>query len=534
MSQRSTRRTIALTVATLLATPAAAAHAAQHWTPGVSLDPAAGVTPCLAATPDGALITWRTGHRLRLANLSARPPVDLASERDWECPAVAGDGVVSALAVNGSAHRPVQVAAGGSLAPFADGSLGDDGSAEPDGSGTLATGGGAIAVGLRRPENDSALPVLALRPAGSALAASIILPGGASNWEAPGPLVGLDGTGRGVVVWSAGPGLLAATFSADGVLSAPQTLAPSGSDKFAPIRVAVGPDGRASVAWVADRRLVVATGTTVHGLDLGGAASTSVADAVAIEPDGAAVGVDVRSARDGIRGTLRIVTRAAGQRFARPRRYRTRELGDPRLAPVIADGRVLVLFSTTTGGEVGTLDSLSAVYGSVSDLPAKPLSVPVASGRVGELVAAIPPEGPPAILTVMDRAIESLARGIRHARREVTVYRLERGPAPTPRGLRMRIARDQRLGRPQALTLGVRCPVRCSVRVAGEVGQLGMFDSSLTLAGGVTHRVRIPYTAGGGSSVGRPLRRSRRVTVGIGIDTPEGELRVTRRLRVRP
>jgi hypothetical protein len=144
------------------------------------------------------------------------------------------------------------------------------------------------------------------------------------------------------------------------------------------------------------------------------------------------------------------------------------------------------------------------------------------------------PGAAPAVLAIIDRSIESLAQGIHHQRMEVDAYRLRPGAEPVPPRVRVRMVRVQRLGRPQALRLTLRCPTRCAIRVVGAVGQTGSFDTALMLTGARRHDLRIPYTSGGGSTVGHPLRRTRRVTVQIGIDTPHGELRQTRRLLIRP
>jgi hypothetical protein len=150
------------------------------------------------------------------------------------------------------------------------------------------------------------------------------------------------------------------------------------------------------------------------------------------------------------------------------------------------------------------------------------------------VAAAVPPDGPAAVLTVTKRSMECVRCKRLHESFGIDAFRFSSQPPRRPRGVRIRLARRQSLGHPQALSVHVACPRRCAVRVAGSVAQEGgTFDTSRALRPGRTV-LRVPYSSGGGSTPIRPLRRARRLRLGIAVDDATGEVRVFRRLVVRP
>ncbi len=515
------RRRVKLVLAVAAALAAAApAQAAQHWAPAAPLVKAGPhLVSCLQTT--GALAVW-TDHD----GVKSSLPVTLGAKPGRDCPSVAPGAV---LAVNAAATGQILLAGTGGGSAFSPlpwsttGFLADDGSFGGGNQGAVAAGGGAVAVGVYSPHD---VLGVALQRADGTVVGPLTLPGPVNTGEPIGPLVGLDGAGRGLVVWGAGQAIRAATLSADGVLGAPQTLTAARVDG-APLRVAVGPDGQAAVAFGVAGRLVVATGTTAAGIDLATAAGTTVRGSVAIEPDGAAIAGDTRDFAS--HGTVSIASRAAGAPFTAPRTYSAPAgVGDSHVAVAIGAGRGAAAVSAGPSDGFTTLLALSLTPGS----PAPALTpVPVASADVGD-VAVVP--GPaPEVLAILGRFSESLAHGIRGSRSEIARFQLRPGAAHAPRGVRLGLASSQRLGHPQALRLTLRCPASCAIRVTGQVGATGSFRTARAFTRG-RHAVTIPYTDGGGSAVGHPVKRALVSTVRIGIDAADGELRISRRVHLRP
>lgn len=506
LTTRATYAASALaTIATLaIAHPAGAdasavPFSARHWNAGSAISAAGPRTlECLETTGDGALTAWRRGHTLEATRLAppAPAPVALSGEQTG-CPSLAADASGSLIAVEAASDERVLLARGTAGSPFTplssfgEGRLAGDGARDASRAGALAQGGGAIAVGVQRTQGTGTVPELLLRRATDPGAAPIALPGGAAAVTPVGPLVGLDGSGRGLVVWGAGGRLLAATLAADGTLGAMQVLAPAGSDALAPVRVAVGADGRAAVAWVVKGELSVATASTTAGVELAGAARTPVSDYVAIEPDSAAIAATARDSSDGQHGRVQITSRAPGGGFGVPVRYVTKSgIGDLPVALGLSGRRAVAAFTPAPSEGSPQLDALVALAGVPGGLPSRALPVPVASGDVTEVAVVPRPGAAPAVLAIVNRSIDSLAQGIHHERAEIDSYRLVPGTTPTAKHVRLRVARVQRLGHPQSLRLTVRCPARCSIRVAGAVGLLGSFDTALALPGGRAHQPR--------------------------------------------
>jgi hypothetical protein len=517
------------------------AHAdAASFVPAAPLRPATRADlSCLLASADGSLISWQDRRRMiragTLRDVARAAPLGTADE----CP-VAAAGAGGAAALSSQAGSDWQLAlrpAGGGFSPFA--AIAPPADVTAMGSG-LALGGGLLALGATRAEGTLLLPVLLLRAADGAWH-SVPLPGGAGRAQTGddlgGPLPALDGSGHGLVVWGAtravGGQLLAARFEAGGALAPVQVLAPKGvDDMFSPPSLAVGPDGAAAVSWIAGRRTTVLAGTTANGFDAGGATSTPLDWVSAESPDGAAVAVDADYDRE--RGRVRIATRAAGRRFSAPRSYRAGEVGDQVPALAVDRGRYLVAFAARPTIGSTELGLLHPVAGRAGDRPGRALTVPITSAEVSEVAAVLPRGAPATVLTITQRSTDCVRCRSLRERAEIDAFRSSPRPPRRPRGVRVQIAPRQRLGRPQAVRVRVTCPRRCALRVAGSIpSEAGEFDSGRGLRRGTTV-LRVPYASGGGSAPIAPLRRARRVRLGIAADDATGELRLRRTLVVRP
>jgi hypothetical protein len=533
------RTTLALLIAAALATPAGAG--AASFVAGAPLRPSTRADlSCLFASPDGGLVAWQDRRRtIRAGTLrDAARAATLGSAPN--CPAAAtgaGGGAALAAQAGSGLQLALQPAGGGSFAPFALSAL--PAGVVADGSG-LALGGGVVAMGASRQDGDRTVPVLLLRALDGSWR-SVPLPGGAdratTSEDLVGPLAALDAAGRGLVVWgatrAAGGRLLAAPFDGAGALGPAQVLAARGvDDTFATPSLAAGADGAVALGWVSGRRTRVATGTTRGGLDPAGAASTPVHWVVAVEPDGAAVAVD--AAYNGERGRVRIATRAAGRPFSAARAYPARDVGDQQPALAVDHGGFLAAFAARPTIGSTELGLLQAVTGRTGARPGHAVTVPIASAEVSEVAAALPPGGRPAVLATTQRSTDCVGCRSLRERAEIDAFFYSRRPPQRPRGVRVRIAPAQRLGRPQAVRVRVTCARGCAVRVAGAVAAAGgEFDTSRALPRG-TSVLRVPYSSGGGSAPFEPLRRARRVRLGIAVDDRRGELRLLRTVVVRP
>ncbi len=491
-----TRWAAALAAAAALLAPESAA--AQHWTPGTALAVSGTALDCLRISDAGDALVWRRGTQL-FANAPGGPAAVALGGPAHRCPSVTD----SALAAQGADDR-ILLAAGDPL-PSLGGILDANAGFGDSPQGALAAAGGTLAVGLEAQVGNRQIPELALGHAG-AVALS-----GAVSFVEHSPVPGLDDAGRGIVVWGASEHLFARTFGPDGTLGAPQTLAP---DVFGPVRLAVAPDGRAALAWTDLGHTTVLTGTTTAGLDLAGAVTTPVWGDVAVEPDGAAVAAGVADDDK----SMEVVSRAAGAPFGAASRY---PIGNgawvepPRLA--ILDGQAIAGFSEhplEANPELDVVDTLAFAAGAPAGAP---LRVPVASGEVKDFALAVQP---PAVFTIVRRAREDFAR----PRYEVDAHALAAGPAPVPAGVRVQVPAKQVLGRPQALRLRLHCPGPCALRATADV-EGGFFDTSVVFARAGTHRVRVPF-AGDGFTI------PERAVLAIGVDTPAGELRLRRSVRV--
>ena len=325
-------RLVGLALVVLAACSPGAAYAASFRASSVLRPADAASLRCLQSSADGTLVSWqdRRGTIRAGSWRESTQNVELVSS----CPAaaVATDGS-AALAADGKlALRP----AGGQFTPFGPLALPED--VDTDES-RVSLGGGVVAMGATRQEAERIVPLLMVRGSDGVLR-SAPLPGGLGSARTAdavvGPLVALDGAGRGLVAWggarSARGQLLAARFDGSGTLGPTQVLAEGGADVlFSEPAIAVGADGSAAVAWTAGPRTTVLTGTTATGFDLGTAASLSLNWLVSVAPDGAAVAVGSDFERRGRQAPDR---HAAGQADRSRRLARTlpreRETSDPR------------------------------------------------------------------------------------------------------------------------------------------------------------------------------------------------------------
>ena len=476
---------------------------------------------CLGATVDGALVWWRDRHRLiRAGTLDAATTVGPATE----CPTgqAAPDGLaVLALAQDQrlsfawrppggrfSAFSPVALPA---QVPFAE-------------ARTLAFGGPLVALGAHAEQS----PALVLRSADGSVRA-VLLPTVARSATAESqvmdPLPGVDGAGRGLVVYGVDGELLAARFDATGVLGAPQVLAPDGVEQYVSgTTLAVAPDGSAAVGWVSGRRTTVVTGTTEHGFDLATATTAPVDWSFALEPDGGVVAATADSTASGVR--LLIVTRVPGRPFTRVHTVPVEDVTDD-LSIAVRDGRYLVV----SGGLYSAVDSrMEAVTGRVGETPGSALAVPNASAVVDWSVLALPPGKPATIITQNTRRTLCPGCLVAHERHEIGVYRLSALPERQPAGVRVTVPPRQRLGANRTIRATVTCPRRaCAVRiVGGPVGSLGPdtgIDDSRTLRRGTTTLRTVLVKAPAGAF--RALLR-------IVVDDVTGELRTQRKVAIEP
>lgn len=485
---------------------------------------------CPDATPDGSMVAWDTDARTYVAGLDASGgPVGVRALPDrMICPVVGADAAGSAaVAGTSSGGEHLLIVRRGADGTFgAPARLGPiNGESRVD---SVAVGGGQVAVGYTDGRSG---PGIALLRTDGAIVGPMTLPSPQRETQRAGPVVGLDATGRGLVLWvvaheRSSLRLLASTLAADGQLGPARVLAedPVRADEdFSDIpgpeaRVAVGPDGRAAAAWVADGKTVVVTGDTTAGIDLATATTAHVADVVAVQPDGAAI------AAEGALGAseTRIASRAAGRPFTRPRRFRGGGV-EPALAVAIDRGRTQVVFEL--GDPRSALQRLFALSGVAGDVSGRPQPLRSAAWRVDpDQIAAALPGGTPTALTLLRYDTDRM--GDRHM---PTVFR-PGGPSRRLRA-RVRIAPAQRSGNPPALRLQVRCPRECAMRIVGETPRAfglggGTFEALRRLPAGGTVPVRVPIPLA-------RMPRGTRVQLQIGITDAIGELRLRRHVTVR-
>jgi hypothetical protein len=492
---------------------------------------------CVSSTADGKLVVWRDPHRvIRAGSLAEGATAAAIGTADF-CPdgATAPDGsaVLSLRTTPRDDADGVQFAlrsAPGRFGPFTPVAVLPGVSWRHSG---LAIGGSVVAFGARAGggSDTPAFPVLVVRASDGQLR-TVPLPGGtgkANIDELVGPVTGVDGAGRGLVMWgalrAAGGQLLAASFDGAGTLGPPQVLAANGvDDVFNEPALAVGGDGSAAAGWVSRGRTTVVTGTTGGGLDSASATATPVRWRVDVEPSGAAVAVGSASSVRGDRMVL--ATRAAGRPFSAARSYRADGVGDWEPEAAVHDGRYIVAFTARLMISPGRLGRLQAVTGRAGDPAPAAVTVPVSSARVTGYAVALPRGGPATVLT---RTVRESCVDCAAARRQFRIdpFHYSARPPRRPSGVRVLAQPRQRLGDRQALRVEIVCPGRCAVRVAGSARHdaFSSFDASRILPAGRTV-LRVP-------AVDR-LRSAARVRLEIAVDDAAGELRVRRSVLAEP